>query len=178
MSNTNPANPTTNREFERVVLPHMEAMRARALRLTRDESEADDLVQEALMRALRFFDSYDRDQPPRAWLNTIVRNTFVNRYHALNRRRDAHTAMRAETEALGGDSLDADEALEAKDLAVRVHAAVEALPADFGAVVRLVDLEGSSYLDAAAALGVPKGTVMSRLYRGRKRLAAALEGAA
>jgi len=168
--------PATRRAFEATVLPHTEAMAARALQLTKNAAEADDLVQEALIRALRFFDSYDASQPPRAWLFTIVRNTFVNRWHAMSRRRDVHTAVRAEVECVAAHT--AIDVLEADETAARVREAVEALPPQFRDAIRAVDLEGASYLEAAEALGVPKGTVMSRLSRGRKRLAVLLTEAA
>lgn len=167
---------TTRRKFETTVLPHMDAMYGRALQLTRNAAEAEDLVQEALIRALRFWDSYDPAQEPRAWLFTIVRNTFVNHYKAAVRRREVHG--RAAAEASIDRARPADEAMEGSEVADRVRAAVESLPAEFRETVRLVDLEGYAYLEAAEALGVPKGTVMSRLHRGRRRLRAALEGAA
>lgn len=167
--------PSSRRAFERTVLPHADAMYGRALQLTRNPAEAEDLVQEALIRAFKFFDSYDPSQPPRAWLYTIVRNTFVNRYHALTRRREVHTAARAEALCVAAPG--ADEALEADEVAVRVREAVDALPPQFRDAIRAVDLEGMAYLDAADALGVPKGTVMSRLHRGRKRLRTLLEAA-
>jgi len=169
---------TNRRAFESTILPHMDAMYGKALALTKNPAEAEDLVQEALIRAFKFFDSYDASQPPRAWLNTIVRNTFVNRYHALNRRRDVHAALRADTEALGHEAVPAaDAAMEAEEVAARVREAVDALPPQFAEVVRAVDLEGMGYYEAADALGVPKGTVMSRLHRGRAKLRAALEAA-
>lgn len=167
---------TKRRAFERTVLPHMDAMYGRALQLTRSPADAEDLVQEALIRALRFWDSYDPEQGPRAWLNTIVRNTFVNHYKAAVRRREVHTAAGAESDA--GHMPAADEAMEGREVADRVREAVESLPVEFRDTVRLVDLEGYAYLEAAEALGVPKGTVMSRLYRGRRRLRERLEGAA
>lgn len=171
-----PQTPATRRAFEATVLPHTEAMAARALQLTKNPAEADNLVQEALIRALKFFHSYDPSQPPRAWLFTIVRNTFVNRWHAMSRRRDVHTAVRGEAMCVGAPT--ADDALEADETAVRVREAVDALPPQFRDAIRAVDLEGASYLEAAAALGVPKGTIMSRLSRGRKRLASLLTEAA
>lgn len=167
---------TNRRAFESTVLPHMDAMYGRALQLTRNPAEAEDLVQEALIRALRFWDSYDPEQGARAWLNTIVRNTFVNHYKAAVRRREVHG--RAAAEASIDYGRPADEAMEGSEVAAQVRAAIDSLPVEFREAVRLVDLEGYAYLEAAEALGVPKGTVMSRLYRGRRRLRAALEGAA
>lgn len=163
---------TNRRKFETTVLPHMDAMYGRALQLTRNPAEAEDLVQEALIRALRFWDSYDPEQEPRAWLFTIVRNTFVNHYKAALRRREVHHTAAAE--AALGHAPPADEAMEGCEVAERVREAVASLPVEFRETVRLVDLEGYAYLEAAETLGVPKGTVMSRLYRGRKRLRAAL----
>jgi len=166
----------TTREFERTILPHTEAMYARALQLTKNPAEAEDVVQDALLRALTFFDSYDPSQPPRAWLFTIVRNTFVNRYHSRGRRRSLQRSHVTEEDTYSVAV--AEETLDTAETAVRVREAVDALPPNFAAVVRAVDLEGMAYLEAAAALGVPKGTVMSRLSRGRKRLAVLLGEAA
>lgn len=158
---------TSRREYERLVLPLTDALYGRALKLTRNPAQAEDLVQDALIRALRFWGSYDRDQPVKPWLFTVLRNTFHNHCEAQSRRNEINAAYKGDAEAFRGEAApDAEAALVAAD----VRAAVEALPEEFREAVTLVDLQGMAYLDAAEAMGVPKGTVMSRLYRGRKRL--------
>jgi RNA polymerase sigma-70 factor (ECF subfamily) len=174
MATTDTAPRSNRRAFERTILPHMDAMYGRAVALTHNPAEAEDLVQESLIRALKFFHSYDPEQSPRAWLFTIVKNTFVNRWHALNRQRDAQAAVKADAQAMSeGEAPLAEAVLVAAD----VRAAVDALPEQFAAVIRLVDLQGLGYYEAADELGVPKGTVMSRLHRGRAKLRALLEAA-
>lgn len=170
--------PETRRAFERTVLPLVGWVQSRALKVTRNPAEADDLAQDVLVRAFRHWHTFDPSQSIKAWLGTIVRNTFRNRCESVNRRRDIQSAHKAEVEITDGPAHDQQDAVEAQETALRVRAAVESLPEDFRAVIVAVDLEGARYLEAAAALGIPKGTVMSRLHRGRKHLRAALEAAA
>jgi len=178
MTDTATLSPSARRSYELAVLPLTDALYGRALKLTRNPAEAEDLVQEALIRALRFWDSYDPEQAIKPWMFTVLRNTFHNRYEALNRRRDIQTALVAEEVAVAEAPMLPCEAMEADEVAARVREAVEALPVEFREAVTLVDLQGLGYYEAADTLGVPKGTVMSRLHRGRKRLRALLEGAA
>lgn len=160
--------------FDRWVLPELATMYRVAVAITRDHAEAEDLVQDSLVRAYQALDRFDGANP-RAWLLTIVRNTHINR----NRRRrpellhdpdgidqQAKTAPGADIEAL------------AAIFDTRVEAALRELPADQQAVIELVDVAGLSYQQAADALGVPAGTVMSRLHRGRKRIKKKLSGVA
>lgn len=167
--------PAARRSYETTVLPLVGEMTRKALALTRNASEADDLVQDTLVRAYRGWHTYDGERCTlKAWLYTALRNTFRNRYAALNSRRNREQAAHAD----GVTNMAAVPGPDAGDTGRMVRAAVDALPADFAAVVRAVDLEGASYLEAAASLGVPKGTVMSRLSRARKRLAVTLAEAA
>jgi len=165
----------TRRAYEAAVLPLVDWVQGRALKLTRSPADAEDLAQEVLVRAFRHWGTYDPTKASiKAWLGTVVRNTFCNRYEAMNRRRDIQTAHKAEVEITEGPAGGQLEVLEARETVLAVRAAVEALPEEFRAVLVAVDLEGAAYLEAAAALGIPKGTVMSRLHRGRKHLRAAL----
>jgi RNA polymerase sigma-70 factor (ECF subfamily) len=165
----------TRRAYEAAVLPLVDWVQGRALKLTRSPADAEDLAQEVLIRAFRHWGTYDPNKASiKAWLGTVVRNTFCNRYEALNRRRDIQTAHKAEVEITEGPAGGQLEVLEARETVLAVRAAVEALPEEFRTVLVAVDLEGAAYLDAAAALGIPKGTVMSRLHRGRTHLRAAL----
>lgn len=157
--------------FERYVLPELEVMLRVARSLTRNAADAEDLVQDTMLRAFRAIDRFD-GRHPRAWLLTILRNTHINR----NRRRRPELLRDPDAQ------LERVEQHPAMDDATRpdrfvdlefdhdVRAALEALPPAFGAVVELVDLDGLSYAEAAEVLGVPPGTVMSRLHRGRRRM--------
>lgn len=168
MTETTPnLTPAQRREYERAVLPLMADMTRKARALTRSASDADDLVQETLVRAYRFWGSYRPEAGSvKAWLYTTLRNTFRNRYAAAVARTRWVDGATAEGVTNMAVMPEADSATVAAD----VRALVDALPADYAAVVRAVDLEGMEYAEAAEALGCPKGTVMSRLYRGRKRL--------
>ena len=161
--------------FENTVLPLTGELTRKALMLTRNQSDAQDLVQDTLIRAFRGWDTYQPGRnTPKAWVFTVLRNTFRNRYAAQSRRREVTHTSGVEGVTNAGNVPTPD----AGDTGRMVREAVEALPVDFRNVVVAVDLEGASYGEASEALGVPTGTVMSRLYRGRKRLAVLLSEAA
>jgi RNA polymerase sigma-70 factor (ECF subfamily) len=143
------------------------ALRRRAQRLTRSAAEAEDLAQETVLRALDAAPEFASREHLRAWLYTVLRNAFVSR-----RRRDRN-AERAAAE-LTVMIEQRGPAPGPRFLTKSVERALEALPEPFASVVQLVDLEDHTYADASAALGVPIGTIMSRLFRGRQRLARAL----
>ena len=168
---------TLRRErFEREALVHLDALYGLALRLTRSESDADDLVQDALLRAYRFFDSYQPGSNIRAWLFKIVTNTFYNSI------RKSGNIRRLETEAETGwhyerfissasaSGQSAEDALLDSMSAERLRAAIEELAEDFRVVVVLCDVHGFSYKEIAEIVDCPVGTVMSRLHRGRRQL--------
>ena len=159
--------PAARRSYEDLVLPLADALYGRALQLTRRPGDAEDLVQDTLIRAFRFWGSYNTAQAVKPWLFTVLRNTFHNRCEAHGRRTEVHTAYKGDAMALRGE---AAPEVEAALVAADVREAIEALPAEFCEVIRLVDLQGLGYVETADLLGVPKGTVMSRLHRGRKRL--------
>ena len=148
-----------------------------AVKLTRDPVEAEDLVQDTLLRAYRALDRFD-GRHPRAWLLTILRHTHLNR---VRQRRpallsDGESAARLLEEA-GPAAPSSEEVALFGRFEPAVAQALAELPPDFRAVIELVDIQGLSYAQAAASLGVPKGTVMSRLHRGRRRIRTALEQA-
>jgi RNA polymerase sigma-70 factor (ECF subfamily) len=145
-------------------------LRARALRLSRDGSAADDLVQDTLERALRFASTFEPDTNLRAWMHKILMSVFVSRCRRLRRERRALDWLASDPCAW----TNADGPVEQPALLPSVEGAIDRLPPQFACVIRLVDLGEHSYKDAAARLGVPVGTVMSRLFRGRQLLAAAL----
>src|SRR5712671_2373596 len=161
------------RAFEEVVLPHLDAAFNYARWLTKSDADAEDVVQDAAVRALRFFPSL-RNDDARAWLLTIVRNTWYARFSKVGSA-DQHRVLDEMKDERPDEQL-GPEALAIQRQAVeRVQRAIEGLPADFREVIALRELEGLSYKEIAAIVGVPIGTVMSRLARGRERLLALLE---
>lgn len=162
----------TERSFEEVVLPHLDAAFNYARWLTRHDAEAEDLVQDACVRAVRFFASFRHDNA-RAWLFAIVRNTWFSR---VSRPAAAahHIELERDAAALADDELDPEERLLQQQAVERVRTALERLPVDSRDVLVLREIEGLSYKQIAAVLQVPIGTVMSRLARARDRLAGVL----
>lgn len=163
------------RERERFVeqaLIHVEVLRAAARRyVAREKADADDLVQDTLLRALVAWDQFRPGTDCRAWLLRILTNSFINTYRRARRERrladhddllicPARSRASRQPESTLMELLLADEVLEA----------LKCLPQEFRQVVVLADLEGASYREIAQQLGCPIGTVMSRLHRGRKML--------
>jgi RNA polymerase sigma-70 factor, ECF subfamily len=170
-------------EFERQALVHIDALYGAAYRLTRNPRDAEDLVQDALLRAYRFWDSFQQDSNCKAWLLRIVTNTFINEYQRKKRSREVLEAATAEQDATDGvlvqasahDKVAPDQALLSASVSDDVQRALEQLPDDFRTAVILCDMQGLSYKEIADIMETPVGTVMSRLFRGRKLLAAALK---
>jgi RNA polymerase sigma-70 factor (ECF subfamily) len=160
--------------FEHYVVPEIDVMLRVARSLTGQAAEAEDLVQDSLLRAFRAIDGFD-GQHPRAWLLTIVRNTHINR----NRRRrpsllddpDAH-----ESAASADSSSSAEQIYVDGSFGAAVEAALATLTTDARRVIELVDLGGLTYAEAAEVLDVPVGTVMSRLHRARRKIRDELDG--
>lgn len=170
-------------EFEEVALPHLEALFNMALNLTRNRQDAEDLVQEAYLRAYRFFDSYRSGTHVKAWLFRILRNTFINRYRARRIRPEevdfakiesTYEQLIEETFLRDRTPSSPEEVLVDGMLDEEVEQAVAGLPEEYRTVVLMALLEEMSYKEIAAALSIPLGTVMSRLHRGRKLLQASL----
>ncbi len=155
-----------NEQELRALLP---SLRRRALRWCRDVTSADDLVQETLLRAWGHARDFENQGHAQAWLYTVLHNLFVSRARREQSARRALTRVGhgLEHERSGAGAGPAF-------LLPSLQRALEALPEPFASALRLVDLEEHSYAEAAAVLGVPVGTVMSRLFRGRRRLALAL----
>jgi RNA polymerase sigma-70 factor (ECF subfamily) len=155
-------------EFERQVLPHLDAAYNLARFLMRNDQDAEDIVQEASLRAFRFFESF-RGENSRAWFLSIVRNTA---FTALKRNRMNEETVVFEEELHGGQipALDAGIALDRAHDRQTVRAAIEQLPAEFREAITLRELEGMPYKEIADVAGVPIGTIMSRLARARRQL--------
>ena len=169
-------------EFEQQALAHTDALFGAAYRLTRNPRDAEDLVQDALLRAYRFWDSFQQDSNCKAWLLRIVTNTFINEYQRRKRSREVLDAATAEQDTTDGvlvhvaahDKQSPEGALLDRSVSDDVQRALEQLPDDFRTAVILCDMQGLSYKEIAEIMQCPVGTVMSRLFRGRKLLAAAL----
>jgi RNA polymerase sigma factor (sigma-70 family) len=166
--------------FESVMLPYLDSAYNLARWLSGSPADADDIVQEAFLRAMRYFDGYSGDTP-RAWLLTIVRNTWFTEW---KKRAHAQTTpfdedLHGETHPVWSDTADADPetlAVRADEIAL-VHRALGALTVEYREVLVLRELEDMSYREVAAIIGVPIGTVMSRLSRARSLLATAVRSA-
>ena len=162
------------RRFEQIFTVHLDAAYDFARWLTRDDRNAEDVVQEACLRAFRSLDGFHGDNG-RAWLLTIVRNTY---YTWLKKMRPERMNVSFDDEATGAAQLGelesslgpVDQALHQQDARRLVNAALERLPEEFREVIVLRELEDLSYKEIAAIAGIPLGTVMSRLARGRKML--------
>jgi RNA polymerase sigma-70 factor, ECF subfamily len=169
-------------EFERQAMVHTDALYGAAYRLTRNPRDAEDLVQDALLRAYRFWDSFEQDSNCKAWLLRIVTNTFINEYQRKKRSREVLDAASAEQEATDGvlvhaeasDRQSPERTLLDRSVSDDVQRSLDALPDDFRTAVVLCDVQGLSYKEIAEIMQTPVGTVMSRLFRGRKLLATAL----
>ncbi|HEX4446267.1 MAG TPA: RNA polymerase sigma factor [Polyangiaceae bacterium] len=150
-------------------------LRTRALRLCGDVAVADDIVQDTLERALRFSSQYERGTNLAAWAYQVLFSVFVTRWRRGRRERKALARLASDPCAWTVPASFAAPDVGNGAMTSATRRTLATLPAGFLAVVILVDLEQRSYQDAAAALGVPVGTVMSRLHRGRKLLASKFE---
>jgi RNA polymerase sigma-70 factor (ECF subfamily) len=166
------------RDFENTALPHLGSLYGAAFRLTRNPRDAEDLVQDVMLRAYRFWDSFEPDSNCKAWLFKILTNTFINQYQKTKRHREVLSAALCEQEATDGvlvheralSQRDPEGILLDQSLSEDVSAALAELPADFRLAVVLCDVEGFSYKEIADIMDCPVGTVMSRLHRGRRLL--------
>lgn len=170
----------TDREaaFKLYVVPELDVMYRVAMSLTRNKSDAEDLVQDALIRAYKAIDRFD-GRHPRAWLLTIVRNAQINR---TRRRRpglldDPDTDLERLAGTETGGAFDPEATVVDPVFDASVTSALDSLATKFRRPVELVDIGGLSYQEAADQLGVPVGTVMSRLHRARKKIREHLDDA-
>ena len=159
-------------DFEQEVLPHLDAAYNLARWLTRNDQDAQDVVQEACLRAFRFFSGF-RGGEARAWLLKIVRNTC---YTWLQQNRPQQPTAEFDENLFGPDPLapNPEEVLLRSDSSKLLRQALEILPTDFREVLILRELEGMSYREISEVTGMPPGTVMSRLSRARSGLRQAI----
>jgi RNA polymerase sigma-70 factor, ECF subfamily len=168
--------------FAEEALPWLDAVYRFSLRLTANEAEAEDLVQETFLRAYRHWDTFTPGTSARSWLFTICRNAFLRRREQQNRRKESlESELDVAVEAIAAADVldeirlqDPERIFFDSFIDAEVDAAVRNLPIEFRDTVILSDIEGMSYNEIAQILDVPVGTVKSRLYRGRRLLAKAL----
>jgi RNA polymerase sigma-70 factor (ECF subfamily) len=172
----------TKQEFQQLALCHIDALFASALRLTKNDGDAQDLVQDTFLRAYRFFDKFERGTNIKAWLFKILTNTFINRYRRKLKERTLTEGSEREAvheRLLAKDAQEyqsnPEQAVFDRLLSDDVLRAIDGLPDDFRMVVVLADLQEFSYKEIAEIMDCPVGTVMSRLYRGRRLLQKNLE---
>ena len=165
------------RQFEELTLGYIDDMFSAALRLTRNERDAEDLVQESYLKAFRAFHQFKLGTNCRAWMLRIQMNTFINGYR--RRMKEREILERQENGSLANslickDSVDSysnpERSIVGLGLSDDVQRALEDVPLDFREAVILSDLNGLSYREVAKRMGTPVGTVMSRLHRGRRLL--------
>ena len=168
-------------QFTTEAMQYAQSLYSTALRMTRNASDAEDLVQETYLKAFRSFASFEEGTNLKAWLFRILTNTFINTYRSKQRRPQESDLGSVEDlflykrlPILAGLSDSAEEQLLDLFPAAEVRAAIENLPETFLLPMLLNDVEGFSYKEVADILEVPIGTVMSRLHRGRKTMQEAL----
>lgn len=164
--------PKTDKDkiFNEELLPHADALYNFAYSLVFDQTNAEDLVQEAYMKAYRFVDSYEKGSNAKAWLFQILKNAFINDYRKKKRApqqvdfEDYNEKQQLEKQA---ETLDISEDLYSHMLGDEVTTALNKLPVDFRVAIILSDIEGFTYEEIAKISDIPIGTVRSRLYRAR-----------
>ena len=162
-------------DFEEEIIPHLDAMYNFALRLTSDPSDAEDLVQDTIVKAFRFFSSYEKGTNAKAWLFRILKNSYINNYRKKSKKPNQvdydevatfYETIRAERT----DTSDLEDKMFRDLIDDDISNALDELPEDFRTVVLLCDVEGFTYEEIANMLDVPIGTIRSRLHRGRNLL--------
>ena len=159
-------------------MPLMDQLYSAAMRMTRNPSDAEDLVQETYMKAFRGFERFQEGTNLKAWMYRILTNSYINRYRQKQRRPDESDIGDVEDmylyRRLGGENSEigasAEDAFLDSVTDSQVKDAIEALPENFRMAVLLADVEGFAYKEIAEILEIPIGTVMSRIHRGRKAL--------
>jgi RNA polymerase sigma-70 factor, ECF subfamily len=162
-------------EFEKEAVPHMDAVYNFALRLTGDEDDADDLVQETYMKAFRFFDKFEKGTNCKAWLYRILKNSFINDYRKTTKEPNKvdYEDVQNFYENIKSDEVETqhyEQDVFTNLMDDEISEAITKLPEDFRTAIILSDIEGFTYEEIADFVDVPVGTVRSRLHRARKML--------
>lgn len=166
-------------DFQEEIIPHLDAMYNFALRLTSDPNDAEDLVQDTIVKAYRFFSSYEKGTNAKAWLFRILKNSYINNYRKQSKQPnqvdyDEVSSFYETIRADRTDTSDLEDRMFRELIDDDISNALEQLPEDFRTVVLLCDVEGFTYEEIANMLDVPIGTIRSRLHRGRNLLKAEL----
>jgi RNA polymerase sigma-70 factor (ECF subfamily) len=162
--------------FEAELLPHIRSLYHFAYRLTSDEDEANDLVQDTYMKAFRFIKSYESGSNAKAWLFRILKNSFINNYRKVSKEpnkidyEEAENYLNAGRAAVYSDTIDMRDKMFRGLIGDEVSHALNTLPVDFRTVIILCDIEEFTYEEIAKIIDIPIGTVRSRLHRARKML--------
>jgi RNA polymerase sigma-70 factor, ECF subfamily len=168
-------------DFEAAAMPFIDSLYNTAYRMARNAEDAEDLVQEAYLKAYKYYDKFQEGTNFKAWLFKILKNTFINKYRK-QQQQPVHSAFEEIEESFESQLRDGrvsgipnpEEELLEHVLDEHVQQALADLPDDYRMVVLLADLEDFSYKEIADILEIPVGTVMSRLYRGRRMLESAM----
>jgi len=164
------------KRFEDEALPHLDALYTMAIRLARNPDDANDLLQETVLRAYRFFHQFESGTNCRAWMLTILFNNFRNGYRKSSREQPAASAeefeRKVENESLRAEAggSNPESILSQQGMEGEVETALAGLPGEFREALLLVDVEELSYLEVSGVLNVPIGTIKSRVSRGRAML--------
>lgn len=162
-------------DFNDEMIPHLDALYNFALRLTSEPNDAEDLVQDTVVKAYRFFDSYEKGTNAKAWLFRILKNSYINKYRKQSKKPqevdyDEVSSFYESIRAARTDTSDLEDRMYRDLMDDELSLALEDLPEDFRTVVLLCDVEGFTYEEIANMLDVPIGTIRSRLHRGRNLL--------
>jgi len=166
-------------EFNTEMLPHLDALYNFAIRLSNDPNDAEDLVQDTIVKAYRFFSSYERGTNAKAWLFRILKNSYINNYRKQTKLPyqidyDEVSTFYESIRSDWSDTTDMEQIIYREMLDDEITRALNRLPEDFRTVVLLCDIEGFTYEEIANMLDVPIGTIRSRLHRGRNLLRVSL----
>ena len=171
--------------FEQQALPLLDQLYGGALRLTRNPADAEDLVQETYIKAFQAFDSFTQGTNLKAWMYRIMTNLYITNYRKAQRRPTQTSAEEITDYQLLSSATHESQGLESAEVEAlkklptsEISEALNALSEDYRMVVYYADVEGLAYKEIAEIMGVPLGTVMSRLHRGRKKLREALKDVA
>lgn len=174
---TMPVDSAARKRFEEQALPYLDGLYSAAMRMTRNPSDAEDLVQETILLAFKNFHQFRPGTNLKAWLFRILTNTFINSYRKRSKEPERVDLpdvedfyFLTETRKTAEDSNDPEVQVLNKFLHEDIMAAIDQLPEEFRMVVTLNAVEGFAYQEIAEILDIPIGTVRSRLYRGRKLL--------
>lgn len=170
---------TKQQDFNEEILPHLDALYNFGLRLTADPNDAEDLVQDTIVKAYRFFSSYEKGTNAKAWLFRILKNSYINNYRRKSKKPqevdyDEVASFYESIRAERTDSSDLEDKMFRELIDDDLSNALDSIPEDFRTVVLLCDVEDFTYEEIANMLDVPIGTIRSRLHRGRNLLKAQL----